>query len=285
MKLATFRSGGEDEIGIVKGEDVLSISRTMPRLASNMLDLIARWEKVEGEVRQLAEGKGDTLALSKVTLRAPIPRPGKILALGLNYADHIAETGAARPTDQTWFCKHTTAVNAPFAPIQIPKASHMIDYEVEMVTVIGKGGKHISNADARNRVFGYCVGNDVSTRDWQKRTPQWMLGKSFDSHAPFGPWITTADEIGDPHRLGVRCFVNGEKRQDSNTKHLIFKVWDQIEHLSKAMTLEPGDLLYTGTPGGVGMAMNPQQWLKPGDKVRTEIDELGAIEATCEAET
>ncbi len=155
-----------------------------------------------------------------------------------------------------------------------------MDYEAELVFVIGKRCRHVSAADAPGVVFGYCAGNDVSVRDWQFRTPQYMLGKSFDTHAPFGPWIVTADEIGDPHTLGIRSFVNGELRQNSNTKHLIFKVWDQIALVSQAMTLEPGDIVFTGTPGGVGVAMTPPSFLKIGDRVRVEIDRIGAIEAT-----
>jgi 2-keto-4-pentenoate hydratase/2-oxohepta-3-ene-1,7-dioic acid hydratase in catechol pathway len=134
-------------------------------------------------------------------------------------------------------------------------------------------------------VFGYCVGNDVTERMWQHATPQWSLGKSFDTHAPFGPWIVTADEMGDPHTLGLRCFVNGQKRQDSNTRHLVFNIWQQIEHLSLGMTLEPGDVVFTGTPGGIGAAMDPRQFLKPGDVVRCEVDGLGHIEATMVAES
>jgi 2-keto-4-pentenoate hydratase/2-oxohepta-3-ene-1,7-dioic acid hydratase in catechol pathway len=249
-----------------------------------MLDLIARWSSLESALRQLSSRREGALPLSRVKLLAPIPRPGKILAIGLNYADHIREMKHEMPTRQVWFCKHTTAVNAPFDPIQIPKVSTMIDYEVEMVAIIGRGGRHISREDAPSAVFGYCTGNDVSVRDWQTYTPQWMLGKSFDTHAPFGPWITTADEIGDPHSLGVRCFVNGGKRQESNTSNFVFTLWDQIAYLSQAMTLESGDLIFTGTPGGVGAAMNPPSFLKPGDKVRAEIDRLGAIEAECVAE-
>jgi 2-keto-4-pentenoate hydratase/2-oxohepta-3-ene-1,7-dioic acid hydratase in catechol pathway len=159
-----------------------------------------------------------------------------------------------------------------------------VDYEVELVAVIGRRGRNISKADAPAHVFGYCVGNDVTERMWQHRTPQWSLGKSFDTHAPIGPWVTTADEVADPHGLGLRCLVNGEIRQASNTKNLVFNIWDQIEHLSQAMTLEPGDLIFTGTPAGVGAAMDPRQFLKAGDVVRCEIDGLGAIEAKLVAE-
>ena len=158
------------------------------------------------------------------------------------------------------------------------------DYEAELVAVIGAGGKHIAAADAPAAIFGYTVGNDVTERMWQHASPQWSLGKSFDTHAPMGPWIVTADELGDPHDLGIRCFVNGEERQNSNTQHLVYNVWQQVEHLSVGMTLEPGDCLFTGTPGGVGAAMDPRQFLQIGDIVRCEIDGLGHIEGTMVAE-
>ncbi len=281
MKLATFTAGGAPELGIVLDDAIVSISRARPTLAADMLDLISRWSAVEGEVRSLAKTAADALPLSSVRLQAPIAQPGKIMAIGLNYADHIAESGLGEPKDQIWFSKAITAVNGPFDPIQIPKVSQAVDYEAEMVAVIGAGGRHIAKADAAKAVFGYCVGNDATERAWQHRTSQWVLGKSFDSHAPFGPWITTADEVADPHALSIRCLVNGETRQDSNTRHLVFNVFDQIAHLSGAMTLKPGDLIYTGTPGGVGAAMKPMQFLKAGDVVRVEIEGLGALENPC----
>ena len=284
MKLATFRMDREDEIGVVDGANIVSISRAAPRMVTNMTDLIARWDAVESDVKRIAREAEFSFALAQVKLKAPIARPGKIMAIGLNYADHVKETGREMPKEQVWFCKQPTAVNGPFDPIQIPKVSTMVDWEAEMVVVIGKGGRHIGKDAARGHVFGYCCGNDVSARDWQNKTPQWILGKSFDTHAPFGPWITTSDEAGDPHELDIRCIVNGETRQSSNTCNLVFGVWDQIENLSKVMTLEPGDLIFTGTPGGVGMAMQPPVFLKPGDLVRVEIEKLGALEARCEAE-
>ena len=283
MKLVTFDGGAGAELGVVNGDEVVSLSRAAPRLASGMIELIVRWGEVEGEVRRAA-GSGPRLALASVRLLAPIPRPGKILAIGLNYADHILETGHEMPARQVWFCKQPTAANGPYDPIRLPKVSEQVDYEAELVAVIGKGGRAIPKDRAPQAVFGFCCGNDVSARDWQMATTQWMLGKSFDTHAPFGPWITTADEIGDPHTLGVRSFVNGEKRQDSNTSHFVFNLWDQIEHVSQVMTLEPGDLLFTGTPGGVGMAMKPPCYLKAGDRVRVEVDRLGFLEAVCRQE-
>jgi len=273
MKIAAFERNGATGIGVVFGENIADTG-----IRGTMIDLIADWDNQRGTIaRAAAEGK--LHPLSSVHLLAPVQRPGKIFAIGLNYADHIAESKMEMPKHQIWFTKAVTSVNGPFDPIAIAKAGPFVDYEVELVAVIGKRGRNIAKADARLHVFGYCVGNDVTERFWQHQTPQWSLGKSFDTHAPVGPWITTADEVGDPHGLGLRCFVNGERRQDSNTKHLVFNVWDQIEHLSQAMTLEPGDLIFTGTPGGVGAAMEPRQFLKAGDTVRCEIDHLGAIEA------
>jgi 2-keto-4-pentenoate hydratase/2-oxohepta-3-ene-1,7-dioic acid hydratase in catechol pathway len=280
MKLATFRQNtGADELGAVVGGDrLIPLSRIAPGLPGDMIGLISRWAEVEADVRRILEAPTETMKLADVRLRAPIPRPGKVMAIGLNYADHIAETSMEKPARQIWFCKQVTAVNGPFDPVQIPKVSQFVDYEAELVTVIGAGGRHISADAAPGAIFGYCVGDDVSERVWQNRTTQWVLGKSFDTHAPFGPWITTADEIPDPHALSIRGLVNGETRQDSNTCHLVFNIWEQLAELSQVMTLEPGDIIYTGTPGGVGVAMKPPRPLRTGDRVRIEIEGLGAIE-------
>ncbi|MBU6394427.1 MAG: fumarylacetoacetate hydrolase family protein [Sphingomonadales bacterium] len=278
MKLATYTADGKTRTGIVVDDRVIDTG-----LDGTMIDLIRQWEDVKNELAAKAAAGGG-VPLADVTLEAPVQRPGKIFAIGLNYADHITESNMKTPERQVWFTKAQTSVNAPYAGIEIAKGQMTTDYEVELVAVIGKGGKHIAAGDAAGAIFGYCVGNDVTERLWQHASPQWSLGKSFDTHAPMGPWIVTADEVGDPHALGLRCFVNGEKRQDSNTSHLVFNVWQQVEHLSVGMTLEPGDCLFTGTPGGVGAAMDPRQFLKAGDVVRCEIDKLGHIEATMVAE-
>ncbi|MBU1376205.1 MAG: fumarylacetoacetate hydrolase family protein [Alphaproteobacteria bacterium] len=280
MKLATFETGAAPQLGAVVGDRITPLSTAAPGLPGDMIGLIAAWPEVEGEVRRLAEAGAGALALDAVHLLAPIPRPGKIMAIGLNYADHIAESNLGTPEHQVWFSKATTAANGPYDAIQVPRVSQALDYEAELVAVIGQGGRHIGK-DAAAAIFGYCCGNDATERAWQHRTPQWVVGKSFDTHAPFGPWITTADEIPDPHALGIRCLVNGEVRQDSNTKHLVFNIWDQVEHLSQAMTLEPGDLIFTGTPGGIGAAMKPMRFLKDGDRVRIEIAGLGALDNPC----
>lgn len=285
MKLATLRvGGGPPEIGSVVGDRVVRLSPALPGLPPTMIELIAGWDRVQADVRKAVAEAVETVPLDDVELLAPIARPGKIMAMGLNYADHVAEAGLETPKDQVWFSKSANTVHPPYAPIQIPKASKAVDYEIELVFVIGKGGRHIARNRAPEHVFGYCVGNDVTARDWQRRTPQWVLGKSFDTHGPFGPWITTADEVRDPHGLGIRSLVNGEVRQSSNTRELIFNVFDQIAYLSQAMTLEPGDIVYSGTPGGVGAAMKPPVFLQVGDRVRCEIDELGALDAVFEDE-
>lgn len=278
MKLCTYTAAGQTRTGIVVGDTVIDSG-----VPGTMIDLIRDWDALKPalEVRAAA---GGGVPLASVKLEAPVQRPGKIWAIGLNYADHIAESNMATPERQVWFTKAVTSINAPYDPIEIAKGTFTADYEVELVAVVGKGGKHVSAADAAGAIFGYCVGNDVTERMWQHAGPQWSLGKSFDTHAPIGPWIVTADELGDPHGRGIRCFVNGEKRQDSDTANLVFNVWQQIEHLSVGMTLEPGDVLFTGTPGGVGAAMDPRQFLQPGDVVRCEIDGLGQIEASMVAE-
>jgi ureidoglycolate lyase len=275
MKLVTFSTGGLIQSGRVEQDSVVSLG------TASLRALIARWD---GAAEQACRAAGPVFKLSEVRLLPPIPRPGKIMAIGLNYADHIRESGLAAPKEQVWFNKLPTAANGPYDPILLPKVSSQIDCEAELVVVIGKGGRYIAREVAPKAVFGYCVGNDVSARDWQFATPQWLLGKSFDSHAPFGPWITTADEVSDPHTLGIRSFVNDEKRQDSNTKHLVFNIWDQIAHLSQVTTLEPGDLIFTGTPGGVGLGMKPPRYLQDGDRVRIEIDGLGSLDAPCRKE-
>ena len=196
--------------------------------------MIEQWANVEASLRRLESEALNAVNLKTVRLLAPVQRPGKIMAIGLNYADHIAESDMAVPERQIWFSKSVTAVNGPYDPIDLPAVPiPHVDYEAELVAVIGKGGRRIERDRAPQAIFGYCVGNDVTERAWQHATPQWLLGKSFDTHAPFGPWITTADECREPHDHNIRCWVNGEIRQNSNTKHLVFDVGAQIEHLSR----------------------------------------------------
>ncbi|MEC7960138.1 MAG: fumarylacetoacetate hydrolase family protein [Pseudomonadota bacterium] len=273
MKFARFIHGAKPKLGVVEGHQLFPLSD-----GHSIETIAADWPAVQSKVASSVMAQG--IDLDDVTLLAPIARPGKIFAVGLNYRDHIEESNMEVPERQVWFTKAVTSINGPFDNVLIPKVSNLVDYEAELVAVIGKSGKCISVEDAPNHVFGYCVGNDFTERAWQFRSPQWSLGKSFDTHAPIGPWITTADELVDPHTLTISCFVNGERRQHSNTEHLVFTVWDMISELSQAMTLEPGDLIFTGTPGGIGAAMDPMQFLKEGDLVKTEISGLGYIENT-----
>ncbi len=284
MKIVRYEDHDGAKLGAVKGEGVVDLGRRFPSLSDNAAELIKQWRDLSGEVQTVVAQSAPDVALAKVRLLAPVARPGKVMGIGLNYADHIKESGQETPRHQVWFTKAVTAINGPFDPIEISCASPMVDYEAELVVVVGKRCRHVPKESAAEVIFGYCAGNDVSVRDWQLRTPQWVLGKSFDTHAPIGPWIVTANEVGDPHTMGIRCFVNGERRQNSNTENLVFNVYDQIAHLSEAMTLEPGDLILTGTPGGVGGAMRPPKFLKAGDKVRVEIDRIGTIEAAMRPE-
>lgn len=285
MRLATFETTpGRPQIGLVVEDGIIDVARHIAGLPSDTVSLIAEWADWAAALSKLSASNKADLPLSSVKLLAPVPRPGKILGIGLNYSDHVAESGMEQPKEQLWFAKMPTCANGPFAPIELPKVSEALDYEAELAFVVGRRCRHVSREDAHKVIFGYCSANDVSVRDWQFQTSQFILGKSFDSHAPFGPWIVTADELGDPHQLSIRCFVNGELRQNSNTRHLIFDCFAQIEHLSKVMTLEPGDVILTGTPGGVGWGFKPPRPLQAGDRVRVEIDHIGAIENIVERE-
>lgn len=216
-----------------------------------------------GDAPKQAEWK-----LSEVTLLAPVPAPRAIFGIGLNYADHVAETGGALPERPLVFMKLPSSAAAPNAPVRCPEVVRRLDYEGELAVVMGAGGK----------VAGYAVADDLSARDLQKREPQWTRAKGADGFCPYGPWITTVEDLPDPHALRLRTWVNGELRQDSSTSNLIFKVPDLVAFIAQTCTLQPGDLILTGTPSGVGMALDPPRFLESGDLVRIEIEQLGAIE-------
>ena len=224
----------------------------------------------------------ERVALADVRLLAPVPRPPKFLAIGLNYADHVAESATMleKPEHQLWFNKQSTCVIGPGDAIHVPKASDVVDYEGELAFVIGRRCRHVPAARAAEVVAGYTIVNDVSVRDWQRRTPTMTMGKSFDTHGPMGPWLVTPDDLpgGDPHGLRLRTWVDDQLVQDSTTDHLIFDCWQMIEHLSTAFTLEPGDVISTGTPGGVGIARTPPLLLRDGMKVRIEVEGIGTLE-------
>jgi 2-keto-4-pentenoate hydratase/2-oxohepta-3-ene-1,7-dioic acid hydratase in catechol pathway len=215
----------------------------------------------------------------EITRLAPVARPRKIICLGLNYRDHAIESGLKIPTEPVVFSKYSTAVIGPNAPIKLPADSEKVDFEAELVFVIGKGGRNIRESNAMQHVAGYTCGHDVSARDYQieRGGGQWVIGKTFDTFAPMGPVLVTPDELPDPHHLRIQCRVNGQTMQDSNTEQMIFNVPQTIAYLSHVMTLEPGDVVFTGTPPGVGMARKPPVFLKPGDVTEIEIEGIGVL--------
>ncbi len=278
MKLATFVRDGTSRVGVVLDDAVLDLSVQAPDLPTDMLSLLQQGDKALDKVRSVREKGGDTIPLAGVSLRQPVIRPPKILAIAVNYADHLAETPTEKPPVQLWFNKQSTCANGPYDPIELPVASDKLDYEGELGVIIGKTCRHVPKDRAHEVIAGFTVVNDVSVRDWQWRAQTFQIGKSFDTHGPFGPFLVTPDEVGDPQHLDIKTWVNDELRQDSNTKFMIYDIRRQIEHLTTAFTLEPGDLLVTGTPAGIGAVMNPPRFLEAGDVVRIEIEKVGAIE-------
>ena len=279
MKLLRFKSGGAPRLGVMEGDRIVPLDAIEGEYPT-MLSIIAGGDTGLAKVKKAVATESERIPLDSVDLLAPIERPGKYLAIGMNFRKHAEEAarlGVEKPKNQLWFNKQTTCLSGPYDDID-PGVSQALDYEVELAVVIGKPAKKVSESAAREYIFGYTVANDVSARDWQQHSPTFTMGKSFDTHGPIGPWIVTADEIGDPHGLKLRCLVNGEVRQDSDTSQFIHDIWQQISYLSTAFTLEPGDLIATGTPDGVGVARDPMVFLKPGDVVRCEIEKIGAIE-------
>jgi 2-keto-4-pentenoate hydratase/2-oxohepta-3-ene-1,7-dioic acid hydratase in catechol pathway len=278
MKLVTFTHQGSTRIGVVNDDAVADLSAGSSSIPRDMIVLLSGGHQLLDAARRVAQN-APQIPLAQVKLEAPVQRPPEFLAVGLNYADHVAETGMQKPTFPIFFNKQTSCVNAPYDPIHLPRASEALDYEGEMGFVIGRRCRHVPRDRASEVIAGYFIVNDVSVRDWQRRAQTMTLGKSFDTHGPTGPWIVTPDELGDPHALELKTFVNGELRQHSNTRNLIFNCFEQVEILSTVFTLEPGTLISTGTPSGVAAAMKPPKWLKAGDTVRIEIDRIGHLEA------
>jgi 2-keto-4-pentenoate hydratase/2-oxohepta-3-ene-1,7-dioic acid hydratase in catechol pathway len=260
VRIARFSHDGRVGIGRVEGDEVVVLDAP---------DVLAG---------RSAPPTGDRLAVREVRLLAPVPRPPKFLGIGFNYRSHLTETGREEPDFPVFFNKQSTCVTGPFDPIVLPGVSDMVDWEGELGVVIGREARGLTPGDAPGVVAGYLVVNDVSTRDWQVRSPTMTLGKSFDTHGPLGPWLVTPDEVADPHELGLRTWLNGELVQDARTDEMVFDVWAQIATLSQACTLEPGDVITTGTPAGVGVARTPPRFLQPGDVVRVEVERVGTIE-------
>jgi acylpyruvate hydrolase len=298
-------------VGLLAQEHVIDVNRAYTRLLGHrgdpragpmaaalvpaeMIGLLESGDRALAAIREVEdyvrEGLGSAeqaevfrrdgvlYTLTEVSLQAPIPRPGKLILLGLNYRDHAAETGQKIPEVPTLFAKYHNSVIGPGAAILIPRATEQIDYEAEFAFVIGRRGHDIPRERALDYVAGYTIINDVSARDYQFATSQWMVGKAFDTHCPMGPALVLKDEIPDPHSLDISLSIAGEVLQRSNTRQLIFNIPETVEYLSQVMTLEPGDVISTGTPAGVGFTRKPPRWLRSGETVRIEIAGLGVLE-------
>lgn len=281
MKLATYTYRSVTSLGRVEGDRVVDLSAALPPGCSTMLDCLRAGRALLEELETVRPVDGRALPLSEVRLEAPLANPSKFLAIGLNYQDHLQEVlarGGKAPESQLWFNKQVSCITGPFDPVHKPGVSDRLDYEGELGVVIGKRCRHVKAENALDVIAGYVVMNDVTARDWQRKSPTWTLGKSFDTHGPFGPWIVTPRDIPDPQALTLRLWVNGELRQQISTAKMVYTVAEQIAYLSTVMTLEPGDLLATGTGSGAGWGMDPPRFLVPGDVVRVEIDGIGYIE-------
>jgi 2-keto-4-pentenoate hydratase/2-oxohepta-3-ene-1,7-dioic acid hydratase in catechol pathway len=282
MRLITFTHDNRTRIGAMRETgQVLDLTAADPELPVTMIDLLREPKAIE-RARNAAKSSPE-IALAEVRLEAPVPRPSKVLAIGLNYRDHAEESGQPIPQRPIVFAKMPTCIVGPGHPVHMPRVSRAVDWEGELCFVIGREARYVSAADAGDYIAGYTIGNDISVRDWQFHSPTWMMGKSFDTHGPLGPAIVTADEF-DPSSAGIRLYVNGDEKQKSDTNQLIFGVGEIVEYLSAGFTLEPGDVVYTGTPSGIGGAKRPPEFLKAGDIVRVEIDDLGSLENPVEEE-
>lgn len=291
MKLLTFTRNHQFQLGVKIESGIIDITAAKAALApdnaqipANLADLLAggpaALKSLAGLVEKAAgQTQGANWLLDEAGLQfGPcVPNPGKIICVGLNYRRHAEETGAAIPSTPVLFSKFNSALAAPGEPVPLPDSAEKYDYEVELAVVMGQKAKHVSEADALNYVLGYSTANDVSARDLQLLTGQWLLGKTLDKFLPLGPYLVTAEEVGDPQKLNLQTWVNGELRQNSNTSDMIFTVAQIVSYISRYITLEPGDVIITGTPEGVILGMKEKQWLKPGDEVTVEVEKLGRL--------
>jgi len=284
MQFVTYRSPTGPRVAAVRGQEYVDLNTADSSLPVSLKELVALGP--EGTARAAAAAARGNAHPGPIQFLAPIPDPQKVICVGLNYADHAKESGQEPPSEPVIFSKFSNSVAAHDDLIVLPKVSQKVDYEAELVVVIGRGGKHIARERAWEHVAGYCPGHDVSARDWQLERPgkQWLLGKTFDTFAPYGPRMTTPDEVGDSSRLRIQLRINGQTLQDSNTAQLIFKVDELVAHVSQVTTLVPGDIIFTGTPPGVGAARKPPIWLKHDDVVEVEIEKLGTLRNKCAAE-
>ena len=259
-------------------QDVCAADDSLP---TSTRELILRWKELQSRIVSLIKKLGPSD--QPLELLCPLDTPGKILCIGLNYRDHAIETNAPIPEEPIVFSKAPSSLIGPEDPIEIPSISQQVDYEAELVVVVGERLKKSSQEQAQQAIFGYTAGNDISARDWQKGKPgkQWLLGKSFDTFAPIGPAIALASSILDPQNLKIQSRLNGQLMQDSSTRELIFSPAMLLSYISQVLTIEPGDLLFTGTPAGVGVARDPQVFLKPGDRIEVQIESIGTLSNLC----
>ncbi len=276
MKLVTFTHNNLTRVGAVINDTIID-SLGCPEIPDSMIKFLSAGPKALFAMQNLINKGNAVMALNEVKLNAPVPRPEKYLGISLNYADHIAETGREQPKYPSFFTKQSSCVIGCGDAIHKPKISDKLDYEGELAFVIGKRCRYVSIDMAHQVIAGFTIANDVSVRDWQMHSPTMMIGKSFDTCGPIGPWIITPDELTDPHNLSIRTWIDDELRQDANTRQMIFNCYEMIAYLSQAMTLNPGDVITTGTPSGVGVKMQPRGYMKSGQIVRIEIEGIGTL--------
>ncbi len=280
MRLATLATASGPKPAVQVGDSLIEVQAADPTLPGTVREILAGGADTLAAVAKAIQKPGlPKIAASAAKFHAPVTNPQKIICVGLNYRDHAAESGAPIPKEPVLFSKYPTALIGHGESIVLPKVSTKVDYEAELVIVIGKGGRHISTANALQHVAGYTVGHDVSARDWQleKDGKQWMVGKTFDTFAPIGPVLVTSDEVPNPHGLKIELRLNGQTMQTSNTEQMIFSVAEIVAYLSQVFTLVPGDLIFTGTPPGVGAARKPPVFMKAGDVAEVEIQSLGTL--------
>ncbi|CAH3141982.1 unnamed protein product [Pocillopora meandrina] len=284
MRLVQFVEGGRQRVGVETkdGGNVVDLCAGESSISSDMKSFLEGGEEMMKKAQRVVDGGQHVLKRADIQLKAPIHNPNKLICIGMNYVDHCLEQNVPLPTEPVIFSKFTNAITDPGAPIIYPEETQELDFEVELAFVIGKTGKKIKESEALEYVAGYTVVHDVSARDWQlkKNSGQWLIGKTFDSFCPIGPAIVTKESISDPHKLGIRCRVNDNVMQDSNTENLVFKTEALVSFISRFITLSPGDVVITGTPPGVGCFRKPPVYLKRGDVVECEIDEIGCISNT-----
>ena len=285
MRFITFIQGGQQRLGVVSGNEVIDLNQAQPQISADLRTALRLGQDLNGAAKAAIASNAPRLPLSGVQLAPVLPEPGKIVCLGLNYYDHAKEGGRDKPVYPWFFLRAASSLLAAGAKALRPKVSTRLDYEAELAVVIGKTVKHCTLDNALDAVFGYSCFNDISVRDYQKKTPQWTIGKNFDRTGPFGPVLVTADELPPgATELRIQTRLNGQVMQDANTRDMIWGVAETIQLLTECMTLEPGDLIVMGTPAGVGQARDPQVWMKHGDVVEIEIEKIGVLRNTIEDE-